>query len=495
VRCPDTVVYEHGFPRGWYTYDSKNREIIRKSGKSLDTDHICKEFSKPVEGIDVVAKYMHSYEDINTGKIMTSVEFFTVKELEHFLNVRKDRTDGILQRFVPTKTKWNQQIQAIWSPKVTMVRRRCNKHQLTDKTVSLYERCVTFNGPSYYSEDSHVAHSTSADIAAICQAVVKHFQSTEHKQISRMVLHFKIDRQNSIWLLWSNSIRIGPSKFYSRRIPLDLSPRFVVPSGTEGAERERAEWEQRLNRTDHLQKGLSHDPIFSKTLKWKAATTILPQITPRSNTTAAISPGGATTPKKKGIELLPSILPLSEVDHSDDMMVDQQSQQALKTAHLRAQCETLVNKKRAATALVNDILYSLYSLSIQPKPPILFVYSADGLDSVLSPQEIESLMETMGLFDEPTEGPGVFACRARSSRPLSYVKDSAYSLIDMLFECRLMEQLGSAPSSDVEVCRQFMLPTSLLALGDTSSNTTFLCPVPPANQRDVTRSGAPRSIK
>jgi hypothetical protein len=54
-----------------------------------------------------------------------------------------------------------------------------------------------------------------------------------------MVLYFKVDNKGDLWLLWSSSIRIGPnpntvvsnpSAAVSSNKPLNLSPKFTLPS-------------------------------------------------------------------------------------------------------------------------------------------------------------------------------------------------------------------------------------------------------------------------
>ena len=36
VLLPETVVFDHNFPRAWYAYDMKNKEIIKRPGSMLD---------------------------------------------------------------------------------------------------------------------------------------------------------------------------------------------------------------------------------------------------------------------------------------------------------------------------------------------------------------------------------------------------------------------------------------------------------------------------
>lgn len=65
-------------------------------------------------------------------------------------------------------------------------------------------------------------------VKTICNSIVQHFQSTEHMLITRMVLYFKVDAMSRVWLLWASSLRVE-DRNSKRRIPLNLSPKFVVP--------------------------------------------------------------------------------------------------------------------------------------------------------------------------------------------------------------------------------------------------------------------------
>uniref|UniRef100_A0A6U0L0M8 Uncharacterized protein n=1 Tax=Percolomonas cosmopolitus TaxID=63605 RepID=A0A6U0L0M8_9EUKA len=242
VRTPDTIVYEHNFPNGWYSFS--NNELRRKSGKDIETKSIIQEFERKAkrEGDEhgIVAYYLSCAEN-DTGDQLNQVEFFNQEELEDFFFKRKTRDKGILQRFVTPKGPYNFIIQAIWSPHVMMLERRVNIHRITDaKNFSSYERAVTYEGPSHYSNEVFCAPHLQKEIKKVCNAIVKHFASTEHKKITRMVLYFKIGADNRLYLLWSSSIRIAPSAQHAQQaqdknnpdtlgpkaMPLNLSPKF-----------------------------------------------------------------------------------------------------------------------------------------------------------------------------------------------------------------------------------------------------------------------------
>eukprot|EP00755_Sulcionema_specki_P019271 Sspe_Gene.11953::Locus_4067_Transcript_2_3_Confidence_0.286_Length_2251::g.11953::m.11953 len=271
ARCPDTVVYEHNFPQHWYTYDSKHGEILKRPGSFLDTAQILKYFSRPVsKDCDIVAQYLCSMENPETEEMETSVEFFTEETLKDFLQNRKHRPDGVLQRFITPKGEHNFQIQAVWSPRVTLVYKRTNNHRLKDRTVGVYERAVTCDGPPHYTRDDLLAEITRAEVVKICSNFVNHFSSTEHKPISRLVLHFKVDEKDNIWVIWASSLRIGMTKFSSshQHIPLNLSSKFTTPDAEQQRRKATVEGEaleKQLLLKDVEQYRLSSDFMFAST--------------------------------------------------------------------------------------------------------------------------------------------------------------------------------------------------------------------------------------
>ena len=265
VCIPDTVVFEHNFPRAWYTHDYKAQEIVKRPGKFLDVHSIFAAFGEAIPGCEIVCQYYFKKPQAapnaapptttpSTGaakrrRKLTSaddassiaVEFFTADTLHAFLHSRSLKPDGILQRFVIPKGKpshrSNFQVQAIWSPIVTLVYKRTTSKLLNDRSASLEERAATFDGPPHFSQESLVAASTQARIDALCRDIVKHFYITEHKPLARMVLYFKEDDQDKLWVLWASSIRVGGDRLnpVTMRVPLQLSLKVDAAEGEEHA--------------------------------------------------------------------------------------------------------------------------------------------------------------------------------------------------------------------------------------------------------------------
>jgi hypothetical protein len=75
----------------------------------------------------------------------------------------------------------------------------------------LHDRLSTFEGPEYLAiQDSILSPILSADLEQVCINIVKHIQdiSGGNIQISRMVLYFKLDGNNQLWLLFCTSLKI-----------------------------------------------------------------------------------------------------------------------------------------------------------------------------------------------------------------------------------------------------------------------------------------------
>ena len=57
VSLPDTVVYEHNFPRAWYGWDRETQEIIKRPGRDLDARTIFAEFiERKDKKCDIIAQ-------------------------------------------------------------------------------------------------------------------------------------------------------------------------------------------------------------------------------------------------------------------------------------------------------------------------------------------------------------------------------------------------------------------------------------------------------
>lgn len=212
ICIPDTVIFKFGQPTQWYFTDSNGR-IKRKNRQNLMNSRVEEVFTKQVLGYDVVATFIslpHDTKKINTD-FKSIVEYLDRNSLNSLLYKRQKENHGILQRFIEPKSTHNEQIRAIWSPKICLIERTQNIHQLHDTRHGIYERCVTLEGPDYYVETAPLRGPVLAgQIQTLCETVISHITEVTYSQqnISRMVLTLKLDARDKMWLLYSSSIRL-----------------------------------------------------------------------------------------------------------------------------------------------------------------------------------------------------------------------------------------------------------------------------------------------
>ena len=212
INIPDTVIFKNGTPTAWY-FTATDGRIKRKNRQNLVSSKIEEVFTSHVLGYDILATFIsfpvepspHSDE-----KPVSTIEYFDKQILYDFLYKQDKRKCGILQRFIEPKGTKNDIIRAIWSPKICLLERTENIYNLHDQRFGLYERCVTYEAPEYFSVSSSLRGAVLAgQIQRVCETVVSHVSEVTYgqKQISRVVMNLKVDSRDKLWLLFTTSIQ------------------------------------------------------------------------------------------------------------------------------------------------------------------------------------------------------------------------------------------------------------------------------------------------
>ncbi len=165
------------------------------------------------------------------------IEYFDREGLKAFLAHGRKNQTGILQRFMqPTGGgTHNALIQAIWTPNLCLMERRRTKQSLHDTRFGLYERTVTFEGPDVHSTSKPIRGTVLGNrIKHLCNEMVRHVSEVTGAesrkrsrggsrsrnsatqalaaptagQLSRMVVYFKVDVNDDIWVLFTSSLRL-----------------------------------------------------------------------------------------------------------------------------------------------------------------------------------------------------------------------------------------------------------------------------------------------
>ncbi len=109
-----------------------------------------------------------------------------------------------------------------WSSQFCLLQRRTNINKIENRRVGLYERLVTFEGPEHFSVlDSVTSPTLAGDLQKICRGIVEHIRaiSNDRVNVTRMVLHFKLDPLERIWLMYTTGLTVVDKSVFPVTIP------------------------------------------------------------------------------------------------------------------------------------------------------------------------------------------------------------------------------------------------------------------------------------
>eukprot|EP00755_Sulcionema_specki_P008978 Sspe_Gene.42399::Locus_20583_Transcript_1_3_Confidence_0.429_Length_2537::g.42399::m.42399 len=228
VAFPETVVYEHHFPRGWYWFemappvDPKQAlhlidqaacvEVADDEMRTINGDVLRTVRSKECETAAIldslkrgsgciVAQVVRRAEG---GKL--DIEYLDNTGLQRFLMKRSDHC--LLSKFVAPKGKNNEVLLATWTPQRVLVERWRNNYEMGDSSKPLQTRGLTDN-PVHCGEI--FCPPTIRDLTSrIMQTLVREVEGHEKAKVVEFVAHFKLDTRSRLWLLWVPSLRLIP---------------------------------------------------------------------------------------------------------------------------------------------------------------------------------------------------------------------------------------------------------------------------------------------
>ena len=230
VSFPETVVYEHCFPKGWFWFERSpkaktlsNKKILElldrplangdEEGRNMEGDFLRTIKSKGCE-TTVIFESLRKADKLNSSGVVAqvvkrvdadniSVDYLDEKGLSQFLLNIPDQCT--LSKFVPPKGSHNEVVIATWTPAKTLVTRRRNRRHINDPDVPLRERTDV--------EDATCSEQIfSSDIlnALLNKTVTKLISEMEKllekRHIVEFQAHFKVDPRSRIWLLWVSKL-------------------------------------------------------------------------------------------------------------------------------------------------------------------------------------------------------------------------------------------------------------------------------------------------
>lgn len=242
---PHTILYKYQKPCYWYFTSLAGNQIKKKSAAKVTIAHIQEIFTRKVSQSGIVAYYIYkksgleskyeidnlnncnniqfeSESDSNfNGNFYSAneknpnskyvIEYFNKEKFSKFLNSKNTYPDGILQKFIDPKGDSNFTIRLFWSPKLCILEKKINTKKICDKRFNLYERAVTYDGEEFQTETEAIRGNNLPDrFEKIGHSIASHISNItlERIKIVRMILNFKIGKNDKFYLLWCSSLRI-----------------------------------------------------------------------------------------------------------------------------------------------------------------------------------------------------------------------------------------------------------------------------------------------
>jgi len=248
ILIPDTVIYRWGRPYLWY-FSTRSGQLLRKSKTKLSSKCILSSFTSSQQPSQLVAAYL-SFEaqTLAVAHYFTLTSFSTSHTGDFVMN-REKSLSGLLQRWIEPKGGHASRlyialIKASWSSSFTIVERRVNVHPLNDKETDFYDRIATYEGLEAQSRAEAVTTpQIVGDVQKICEGMVQHVRKVSggNVEITRMVVYFKQDERDQLWLLFCGGVQIldleeERSKGPEKELELSLPPIALskhMPAGGE----------------------------------------------------------------------------------------------------------------------------------------------------------------------------------------------------------------------------------------------------------------------
>eukprot|EP00755_Sulcionema_specki_P010596 Sspe_Gene.46886::Locus_23584_Transcript_3_3_Confidence_0.429_Length_1117::g.46886::m.46886 len=229
VNIPDTIIYLYSKPLHWF-FSSRNGDIKKKSRSRLNSKYIEEQFLRngtSVSGIKAVY-YMTQPSAHNDSKV--KITYTYGHDLRQFL--QEDKPNGVLQLFFDPKPEvarddtavHNSVVQTTWSPGCFFIEKRVNKHRLDNHKIPTEVRAATFDDYQNTETVPLVSDAVAASFQRVCQAIADHISIVYRYKLVSLVLNFKIDRNDTIWLLWCSSLRIVSEERPGRALTATTSP-------------------------------------------------------------------------------------------------------------------------------------------------------------------------------------------------------------------------------------------------------------------------------
>ncbi|OQS02074.1 hypothetical protein THRCLA_05527 [Thraustotheca clavata] len=205
LQIPDTIVIDHGQFQQWY-FTSKYGEILRRRRDKLTKERVFQFFQERLTA-GIAAVFVHAVPTEKENVLY--IEHLTLPALESLMYRISTIQSGMLQAFIPPKSRYNSMIQTIYAYEGChfQVTKATNLHMIINNVVPLSERSGTFEGTSVYTSQKSITNPTLvAQFKHINEQIIQHTNNAIGLLTTRITLYFKVGADDRIYFLYPSTV-------------------------------------------------------------------------------------------------------------------------------------------------------------------------------------------------------------------------------------------------------------------------------------------------
>lgn len=145
------------------------------------------------------------------GDVQPITEYLSAEGLDYFLSTPPSRRTkvGMLQTFIHPKGTSNFIIRVSWTPEECTMNSCININRLADPDLEVQERAAT-NDEKHCVLIPMSGNVLAKQLERLCDTIAEHLHLASQQQykVSSMVINFKIDNEDRVWLLWCEQLEV-----------------------------------------------------------------------------------------------------------------------------------------------------------------------------------------------------------------------------------------------------------------------------------------------
>ena len=132
------------------------------------------------------------------------------EQFVEFIDSKKIKKHGVLQKFIMPYGDKNFEIRATWNQHFCFYEKKGSKHSLNDTRYDIYERCAAFDAKTYMSKSFPLnSEIIKLVIDRWIANIIQHIKSVtnNHFQVNSMILNFVLDSKLKLNFLHCSSVK------------------------------------------------------------------------------------------------------------------------------------------------------------------------------------------------------------------------------------------------------------------------------------------------